>query len=346
MDLSKLINNKDEQAEAEYQSSISKEEYAAMKQAEREDIWNGIDATAKDVFVENGTVMSFLDFVARNSPQTASNLLLLYSQEDEDRPLTQVKTFEKWKELGRSIKSGENGYPYLVSDTYERDDGTMAQGYNIKKGFDVSQTRGRQPQPMQHKSVDELIAAIAANPPVKLQISDQLPEGIEAQYVPQSRTVFVRNGMDETVTFLSLIRELAHASYAKECAAGGNTVYSRNAYAAKAYCAAYVVGKKYGVDVSTFDFSAVCEKLKDKSPEGLRHFIADMKSAAYAVERNINRGLGVLEQVADVEFSDAMEAPPSDTPVVADTESAALEQEDQAAKRGKSKSKAEPKEAR
>lgn len=345
MDLSKLINNKDEQAEVEYQPSMSKEEYAAMKQAEREDIWNGINATAKDVFVENGTVMSFLDFVARNSPQTASNLLLLFSQDDEDRPLTQVKTFDRWKELGRSIKSGETGYSYLVTDTYERD-GSKAQGFNLRKAFDVSQTRGRQPQPMPQKSVDELIAAVAANPPVQLQISDQLPDSVQAQYVPQSRTVFVRNGMDETVTFLSLVRELAHASYAKECAAGGNMVYSRNAYAAKAYCAAYVVGKKYGVDVSNFDFTSVCEKLKHKSPEGLRHFIADVKSAAYAVERDINRGLGELEQVAEIEFVDAMEAPPSDTPVVADTESAALEQEDQAAKRGKSKSKAEPEEAR
>lgn len=340
MDLSKLINNKDEQAEAEYQPSMSKEEYAAMKQAERDGVWEDIDNTAKDVFVENGTVMSFLDFVARNSPQNASNLLLLYSQEDADRPITQVKTFDRWKELGRSIKSGETGYTYLVTDTYERD-GLKAQGFNLRKAFDVSQTRGRQPQPMPQKSVDELIVAITANPPVQMQISDQLPDGVQAQYVPQNRTIFVRNGMDETVTFLSLVRELAHAAMAKECAAGGNTVYSRNAYAAKAYCATYVVGQKYGVDVSNFDFTAVCEKLKNKSPEGLRHFIADVKSAAYAVERDINRGLGELEQVADVEFSDAMEAPSSDKAMVSDTEPASA-QEEQTAKRGKSKAKAEP----
>lgn len=346
MDLSKLIHNKDEQTEAGYQPSMTKEEYAAMKQAEREDIWNGINATAKDVFVENGTVMSFLDFVARNSPQTASNLLLLYSQQGDLQPFTQVKTFEKWKALGRSIKSGATGHTYIVNKSYTREDGWTGNSNSIVKAFDISQTRGRQPQPMPHKSVDELIVAITANPPVQLQISDKLPDSVQAQYVPKSRTIFVRNGMDETVTFFALVRELAHAAMAKECAISGNTVYSRNAYAAKAYCATYVVGQKYGVDVSNFEFTAVCEKLKDKSPEGLRHFIADVKSAAYAVERDINRGLGELEQVADIEFVDAMEAPPSDTPVVADTESAALEQEDQAAKREKSKSKAEPEEAR
>lgn len=47
------------------------------------------------------------------------------------------------------------------------------------------------------------------NSPVPLVISDQLPQGVQAQYVPRQRTIFVRNGMDETATICAIAREQA-----------------------------------------------------------------------------------------------------------------------------------------
>ena len=51
------------------------------------------------------------------------------------------------------------------------------------------------------------------NSPVPLVISDQLPQGVQAQYVPRQRTIFVRNGMDETATICAIAREQAHAGF-------------------------------------------------------------------------------------------------------------------------------------
>ena len=77
------------------------------------------------------------------------------------------------------------------------------------------------------------------NSPVRCAMSDQLPQGVQAQYVPKQHTIFVRNGMDETATICAIAREQAHAGF--DAVGSG---YYRQAYAAQAYCAAYVAGSK------------------------------------------------------------------------------------------------------
>lgn len=57
--------------------------------------------------------------------------------------------------------------------------------------------------------VDELIAAAIESSPVSIQISDSLPDGIQAQYVPKNHTIYVRNGMDAGTTLCAIIRERA-----------------------------------------------------------------------------------------------------------------------------------------
>lgn len=67
--------------------------------------------------------------------------------------------------------------------------------------------------PPQKHLPEEIIAAMVEQSPVQLAISDQLPQGVQAQYVPKQHTIFVRNGMDETTTICAIAREQAHASF-------------------------------------------------------------------------------------------------------------------------------------
>ena len=104
--------------------------------------------------------------------------------------------------------------------------------------------------------------------PVPLAISDQLPQGVEAQYVPKQRTIYVRNGMHETATICAIAREQAHAGF--DTAGMG---YYRQAYAAQAYCAAYVTAQKFGLDTSAFRFDTVCRNCAEMSAVEKRGFI-------------------------------------------------------------------------
>ena len=272
-----------------------------MKQAEREEVWSRVNAQADSVFKDDESMKGFLNFMANCTPQSTRNLLILYEQNPE---ITHPRTFDKWKEAGRSIRSGEKGYTFFAEQEYEKD-GIKANGYTITKAYDISQTRGPQPLPPQKHLPEEIIAAMVEQSPVQLAISDQLPQGVQAQYVPKQRTIFVRNGMDETATICAIAREQAHASF--DAVGSG---YYRQAYAAQAYCAAYVAAQKFGLDTSVFQFDKVCHSCAQLTPEEKRGFIGDVKRAAYSINRDVQRSFRDLEQaIQPDEFSVAAPKP-------------------------------------
>ena len=49
---------------------MSKEEYAALKKQEREEVWAEIDAKAQDVFKDGDSLKGFLDFMSTSTPRT------------------------------------------------------------------------------------------------------------------------------------------------------------------------------------------------------------------------------------------------------------------------------------
>lgn len=194
MDLNKYLNQGSE-APAQGEQRMSKEEYAAMKKQEREEVWAEVDAKSQDVFKDGESLKGFLNFMAQCTPQRTANLLLLYSQNPEIR---QVKTYEKIREEGHSIRPEERGkgYRFLAGNEYEKDGVTM-QGYSIAKSYDISQIRMKQPEAAPQKSMDELMGALLTESEVRIQIADNLPEGVQAQYIPAQRSIYVRNGMGE-----------------------------------------------------------------------------------------------------------------------------------------------------
>ena len=75
MDLTKYLGQ--ETAEEISSPKLSKEEYAAMKKQEREEVWGMIDGKAREVFQDGESLKDFLDFMARCKPQRTDNLFLL-----------------------------------------------------------------------------------------------------------------------------------------------------------------------------------------------------------------------------------------------------------------------------
>ena len=201
MDLTKFLGQDTQEQSTQ---RLSKEEYAAQKKQEREEIWGMIDGKAQEVFQNGDSLKGFLDFMGQCKPQRTDNLFLLYAQNPEIR---QVKTFEKWKEEGKVVKTGSKGYNFIVGQEYEKD-GVIQQGYSIQKAYDISQIRTKQPEEAEPKPMDQLMEALLTDSEVRIQIADHLPDKVQAQYIPNKRTIYVRNGMSENVTFHSISREL------------------------------------------------------------------------------------------------------------------------------------------
>lgn len=142
------------------------------------------------------------------------------------------------------------------------------------------------PPPAEYQ-VDELIAASIENSPVPIQISDSLPDGIQAQYVPKNRTIYVRNGMDAGTTLCAIVRECAQADFHKDY------TYNRQAYAAPSYCAAYMVAHRYGLDTAAFNFDRVVALYGNLGKEQQRGFLSDVNIVGGGLLRSLSRTLAV-----------------------------------------------------
>lgn len=288
MDLTGMIQNPVEDQNSE--QKLSKEEYAALKKQEREETWMQIDGQAQSVFKDGASLQKFLDFMTGqyNMPKVP-NLLLLYSQNPE---VKLVKSFDEWKHDRRSLRTGVHGYTYIIDTKYEKD-GEMRSGYAISKGYDITQTKGRPLEERPQRDIHTLLEAVLKNQNIRLQIADNLPDKIQAQYIPNQRTIYIRNGMSEITTFHAINRELACAALDQH---DGN--YARNRVNAQAFCATYILGKRYGVDVSGFDLEKVegIQEHGQKDPQELRLFLNDVRTAAYGIRGHIERNLREPEQ--------------------------------------------------
>lgn len=179
------------------------------------------------------------------------------------------------------------GWQELPPTAQFADNGRKASGYNIGKVFDITQTRGRPVPPPANYQVDELVAAAIESSPVPIQISDSLPDGIQAQYVSKNRTIYVRNGMDAGTTLCAVVRECAQADFHKDY------TYNRQAYAAPSYCAAYMVAHRYGLDTAAFNFDRVVALYGNLGKEQQRGFLTDVNIVGGGLLRSLSRTLAV-----------------------------------------------------
>ena len=267
---------------------FDKEAWAEKKQVERQEVYELADAATQEVAADGDKYKAFLDVKSRLIHYSATNALLVLAQ----RPLaTQLRDFESWKAEGVSIKRNESHIKILeAGDNYERPDGSIGTSWNVKRVFDVSQTNSRQrPRPTPQVDDRQLLQALIHKPPVPIQGIDELPSNMGAYYDHDQSVIFVRRGMEAHDIFRSLSKEIAHAELA-----GTDPNYTRADAGFAAYSISYVVCKRYGVDVSGYDFSALPDSIRNADPKTVRAALSEIGETAMDITGRMNRA---LEQV-------------------------------------------------
>lgn len=262
---------------------FDKESWAAQKQQERESAYQRIDDTVLQMARNGELFRTFLDVQSRFDRYSVSNAVLITAQMPN---ATRLADFDTWKSDGAYVKKGAVGISILEpGNEYERDDGSTGVSYNLKKVFDISQTNSRKPAvPEKATDMRETLKALISNAPCKIEISSELPDGINAAYQPQSRTVFIRQGMDGSDIFRSLTQELAHAHMDK-----GD--YNRKDCAFSAYCVAYMLCKRNGVAVDNFRFDRLPDHLRDMDARGIRDELGKIRDVTNEISGDMARAL-------------------------------------------------------
>lgn len=244
------------------------------------------------VATDGQAFQEYLDVQSRFDRYTANNALLIMAQKPEAE---KIGDYGYWKDKGAYVKRQERGKPILIMEPgreYEREDGTIGTYYNAKKVYDISQTTmDKKIQPPSAEITDrQLLAALVSSPPASIVTAepDQMPEGRGAFFEPEENCIYVRKGMEAQEIFKCLAPELALAGFAD-----GKKEYDRSEDLFHAYCASYMLCKKYGIDTQDFHFDNVPEFFEGMEPQEVR---AEMSRSRDAVNKISSRMAKVLEQ--------------------------------------------------
>lgn len=241
---------------------VDKEIWAAQKQAEREAVYTLIDETLSDMVKDGSVFQTYLDVQARFDRYTPNNAVLITAQMPE---ATRLADFDTWKREGLHVLRGEDGVEILEpGKEYEREDHSIGVLYNVKRVFDVSQTNARKKtEPVMKRDDRLLLKALMNNAPCNMEMSDTLPENVNARYDPEKDTVLLRPGLDAPALFRGLAQGIARAFVEKDYPDCIHAGFS-------AYCVSYMLCKRNGVSADAFSFDRLPDAFSTLEPQELR----------------------------------------------------------------------------
>ena len=259
-----------------------KEQWAAQKQAERKEAYELIDNTCSEMAVNGDSFRQYLDVQGRFDRYSVANAVLVSAQMPE---ATQLKDYGKWKQSRVYVNKDAQKITILEpSKEYLRDDGTKAVSYNAKAVYDISETSAKDRQEAaEPKSMRELVSAMIDASPVPFQPVDDLE--LPAYYDSEQQTIFIRTGLNEEQLFVSMSKEVAAAVY--------DFKYneSRNASEFKAYCVAYMVSSRYGVDTRGFNFDRLPKEYAEMDTQDFKSELGSMRDVLGEVQSEMYKSM-------------------------------------------------------
>ena len=259
-----------------------KEQWAAQKQAERKEAYELIDNTCSEMAGNGDSFRQYLDVQGRFDRYSVANAVLVSAQMPE---ATQLKDYGKWKQSRVYVNKDAQKITILEpSKEYLRDDGTKAVSYNAKAVYDISETSAKDRQEAaEPKSMRELVSAMIDASPVPFQPVDDLE--LPAYYDSEQQTIFIRTGLNEEQLFVSMSKEVAAAVY--------DFKYneSRNASEFKAYCVAYMVSSRYGVDTRGFNFDRLPKEYAEMETQDFKSELGSMRDVLGEVQSEMYKSM-------------------------------------------------------
>lgn len=217
----------------------SKEDWIKQKAENRKQVFELLE-TATTALTDPERFAQYLDVQSRFDRYSVSNVLLISAQKPDAIRIADAKT---WQQSGAYIKKGEKALTILEpGKVFVRQDGTKSISYDAKKVFDITQTTA---ELLEHrtKQVDDrkLIRALMKASPVPVCISNELPDGVNAAYVPQQKEILVRQGMNGADIFWAIANEIAHARMEQSDAAQEDNKFAAD-------CVSYLLCKRNGIE--------------------------------------------------------------------------------------------------
>lgn len=261
---------------------FNKEEWAAQKQAQRQEAYELIDNTCGKMMTDGEAFRQYLDVQGRFDRYSVNNAILVAAQMPE---ATQLKDYNGWKQSRAYVNKDAAKITILEpSKEYTRDDGTKAVGYNAKVVYDVSQTTAKdRQQPQEAKTMRDLVSAMIDASPANFQPVEELE--VPAFYDSSQQTIFIKTGLSEEQLFVCMSKEVAAAVF--------DFKYneSRDASDFKSFCVAYMVSSRYGVDTRGFNFGKLPREYEGMDTQAFKGELGSMRDVMGEIQSDMYKSM-------------------------------------------------------
>ena len=261
---------------------FDKAEWAAQKQAQRQEAYELIDNTCSEMMADGESFRQYLDVQGRFDRYSVANADLVSAQMPE---ATQLKDYNAWKQSRVYVNKDAQKIVILEpSKEYTRDDGTKAVGYNAKVVYDISETSAKDRQQAQEpKTMRELVSAmIDASPVPFVPVADL---EIPAYYDSKQQTIFIKTGLTEEQLFVSMAKEVSAAVF------DFKHNESRDASDFKSFCVAYMVSTRYGVDTRGFSFDRLPREFSEMDTQVFKGELGSMRDVLGEIQSDMFKSL-------------------------------------------------------
>jgi len=129
----------------------------------------------------------------------------------------------------------------------------------------------------------ELVSAMIDASPVPFQPMDNLE--LPAYYDSGQQTIFIRTGLNEEQLFVSMSKEVAAAVF------DFKHNESRDASDFKAYCVAYMVSSRYGVDTRGFHFDRLPKEYAEMETQDFKGELGSMRDVLGEVQSEMYKSM-------------------------------------------------------
>ena len=261
---------------------FDKAEWAAQKQAQRQEAYEMIDNTCSEMMADGESFRQYLDVQGRFDRYSVANAVLVSAQMPE---ATQLKDYNAWKQSRVYVNKDAQKIVILEpSKEYTRDDGTKAVGYNAKVVYDISETSAKDRQQAQEpKTMRELVSAmIDASPVPFVPVADL---EIPAYYDSKQQTIFIKTGLTEEQLFVSMAKEVSAAVF------DFKHNESRDASDFKSFCVAYMVSTRYGVDTRGFSFDRLPREFSEMDTQVFKGELGSMRDVLGEIQSDMFKSI-------------------------------------------------------
>lgn len=260
----------------------NKAEWAAQKQAERREAYELIDNTCTEMAKDGNSFRQYLEVQGRFDRYSVNNAILVSAQMPN---ATLLKEKAKWKESRVYVDKEAKGVIILEpGKEYTRDDGSKVVSYNTKAIYDISQTSvANRQEAKESRSIRELVSALIDASPVPFEPVDSLETA--AFYDDKQQIIFIKTGLSEEQLFVSMSKEVASAVYDFKY----NEKRDRSDF--KAFCVAYMVSSRYGVDTKGFNFDKLPDELSSLETQAFKSELGSMRDVMGEIQNEMYKSL-------------------------------------------------------